>query len=196
MANRPDIPSSPLRPQQALERARSDLSRLARGSAPASSGLAGSGLVGNGLAGDGSAHEAPARELPAAVPGIATAPSGEDSALAARIDLLRARLGQARGDAVSALLFLGDAQQDCDALTESCARLGWPMLAEGIALLSSVLRRALPSEDRHLALVGLLIDALYALRRAEQRADMGQAGQDLLRGLRLAVAREFGRHNG
>jgi hypothetical protein len=59
-------------------------------------------------------------------------------------------------------------------------------------LLADALQRSLPTESRHLALLGLLIDALYALRRAELRPDMAQAGQDLLRGLRLAAARELG----
>lgn len=126
------------------------------------------------------------------VAAIAPAPQPEDGAALVRIDLLRGRLAQARADAVAALLFLGDARQDCDALAEYCDAAGWPLLADGVALLADALQRSLPTESRHLALLGLLIDALYALRRAELRPDMAQAGHDLLRGLRLAAARELG----
>lgn len=115
----------------------------------------------------------------------------DPAAIAARIDLMRARFGKARGDVVSALLFLGDAQRDCDALAEACATNRWIMMGAGVALLSDTLRRALPSEPKHLDLIGLLIDALYALRRAETRPDMGRAGNDLLRGLKLAANREL-----
>jgi len=115
----------------------------------------------------------------------------DPAAIAARIDLMRARFGKARTDVVSALLFLGDAQRDCDALSEACSANRWVMMAGGIALLSDALRRALPSEPKHLDLIGLLIDALYALRRAETRPDMGRAGNDLLRGLKLAANREL-----
>lgn len=148
-----------------LEQARADLSRMARSTAVQ-----------------------PAEETaPAPVPSQAYEPS----AIAARIDLMRGRFGKAREDAVSALLFLSDAQQDCDALTEAAEANRWPLLANGVELLSQSLRRALPAEPRHLELIGLLIDALYALRRAETRPDMGRAGEDLLRGLRLAVGREL-----
>lgn len=165
MANRPfPFPDdSPVDlPRPALERARADLMRGADIQAP-----------------------------PAAAP-FAPAPQPEEGAALVRIDLLRGRLAQARADAVAALLFLGDARQDCDALAEYCDAAGWPLLAGGVALLADALQRSLPTESRHLALLGLLIDALYALRRAELRPDMAQAGQDLLRGLRLAAARELG----
>lgn len=115
----------------------------------------------------------------------------DPAAIAARIDLMRARFGKARTDVVSALLFLGDAQRDCDAMAEACSANRWVMMAGGIAILSDALRRALPSEPKHLDLIGLLIDALYALRRAETRPDMGRAGNDLLRGLKLAANREL-----
>lgn len=115
----------------------------------------------------------------------------DPAAIAARIDLMRARFGKARGDVVSALLFLGDAQRDCDALAEACAANRWILMANGVGILSDALRRALPSEPKHLDLIGLLIDALYALRRAETRPDMGRAGNDLLRGLKLASNREL-----
>lgn len=168
MANRPlpfpdDDPAT--RAQQALARARSD--------------LAGRGEI------------AAQQSVPAAAPAAAALPAG-DGATLARIDLLRGRLAQARTDAVAALLFLSDAQQDCDALAEHCDAAGWAMLAGGVTLLAEALSRCLPTEPRHLALIGLLVDALYALRRAELRPDMSQAGQDLLRGLRLAAARELG----
>ena len=161
---------------RALERARADLARSARNaveSVPAA---------------------APA---PPAAPEIEAVPAEmllQEAAttLAARLDLLRARLIKARGDSISALLFLGDAQQDCNALAEACETVGWVQTGQGVALLSDTLRRAVPSEPRHLDLVGLLIDALYALRRAESRPDMGRAGQDLLRGLKLAIGRELG----
>ncbi|MFC3675051.1 hypothetical protein [Ferrovibrio xuzhouensis] len=127
------------------------------------------------------------------VPAAAHAPlRAEDGATLARIDLLRGRLAQARSDAVAALLFLSDARQDCDALAEHCDAAGWAMLADGVTLLAGALSRCLPTEPRHLALIGLLVDALYALRRAELRPDMNQAGHDLLRGLRLAADRELG----
>lgn len=125
-----------------------------------------------------------ARPMPAHIP-------HDPAAIAARIDLMRARFAKARTDVVSALLFLGDAQRDCDALSEACTANRWIMMAGGIALLSDALRRALPSEPKHLDLIGLLIDALYALRRAETRPDMGRAGNDLLRGLKLAANREL-----
>lgn len=128
----------------------------------------------------------------------APAPSPEaydPAAIAARIDLMRGRFAKAREDAVSALLFLSDAQQDCDALAEAAEANRWPLLSNGVDLLSQSLRRALPAEPRHLELIGLLIDALYALRRAETRPDMGRAGEDLLRGLRLAVGRELATTN-
>jgi ElaB/YqjD/DUF883 family membrane-anchored ribosome-binding protein len=150
-----------------LEQARADLSRTARMTA--------------------------AQTQPAAAatgPAPSTAPF-DSAAVAARIDLMRGRFTKAREDAVSALLFLSDAQQDCDALNEAAEANRWPLLAAGVDLLSQSLRRALPAESRHLDLIGLLIDALYALRRAETRPDMGRAGEDLLRGLRLAVAREL-----
>jgi len=159
----------PQRSQQALERARADLSRMARHSQRAEPAAA------------------PAAEAEQAVTVIE-----DGSAIAARIDLLRGRLGKAREDTVSALLFFSDAQQDCDALAESCDAAGWAVLAEGVGLLSAALDRALPAEPRHMDLIGLLIDALYALRRAETRPDMAQAGHDLLRGLRRAMARELG----
>lgn len=115
----------------------------------------------------------------------------DPAAIAARIDLMRGRFAKARDDVVSALLFLGDAQQDCDALSEACSANRWVLMANGVGILSDALRRALPSEPRQLDLIGLLIDALYALRRAETRPDMGRAGSDLLRGLKLAVNREL-----
>lgn len=129
-------------------------------------------------------------EAPVTAPAPAHIPH-DPAAIAARIDLMRARFGKARNDVVSALLFLGDAQQDCDALAEACNANRWTMMAGGVALLSDSLRRALPSEPKHLGLIGLLIDALYALRRAETRPDMGRAGNDLLRGLKLAANREL-----
>jgi hypothetical protein len=169
MPNRPfpfpdDAPAQ--QPRPALDRARAD---LARSSAPA----------------------APQSAAPAPAAGPAARPVDDGAALA-RIDLLRGRLAQAREDPVAALLFLGDARQDCDALAEHCDATGWAMLADGVALLAGALPRCLPTEPRHLALIGLLVDALYALRRAELRSDMRQAGRDLLRGLRLAATRELG----
>lgn len=59
-------------------------------------------------------------------------------------------------------------------------------------MLAEVLQRTVTAEPRHQALTALMIDALYALRRAETRPDMQQAGHDLLRGLRLAITRELG----
>lgn len=163
MANRNEspLPNDPLR---RLEQARADLSRTARREADR---------------GEQTAADTPRPE------------TVDPAAVAARIDLMRARFAKARGDVVSALLFLGDAQRDCDALLESCEAAGWSMMAAGVELLSDCLRRALPSEERHLGVIGLLIDALYALRRAETRPDMDRAGEDLLRGLRLAVSREL-----
>ncbi|QDO96465.1 hypothetical protein FNB15_03890 [Ferrovibrio terrae] len=170
MANHPDdlpIPSlsqqAQSRAQARLEQARADLSRMARSTTPQPDTEA--------------AAPAPVTYDPAAV--------------AARIDLMRGRFGKAREDAVSALLFLSDAQQDCDALSEAAALNRWPLMSAGIDLLHQSLRRAMPGEAKHLDLIGLLIDALYALRRAETRPDMGRAGEDLLRGLRLAAAREL-----
>ena len=167
MANRTesDYPALPQRsdPLRRLEQARADLSRGSSSATPA---------------------EPPAAPEPAAVP-------FDPAAVAARIDLMRARFGKSRDDIVAALLFLGDAQQDCHALSEACAANRWIMMASGVALLSDALRRALPSEPRHLDVIGLLIDALYALRRAETRPDMGRAGADLLRGLKLAANREL-----
>jgi hypothetical protein len=167
MANRNEspLPNDPLR---RLEQARADLSRTARREA------------------DRGADRG--EETGAGTPRPETV---DPAAVAARIDLMRARFAKARGDVVSALLFLGDAQRDCDALLESCEAAGWSMMAAGVELLSDCLRRALPSEERHLGVIGLLIDALYALRRAETRPDMDRAGEDLLRGLRLAVSREL-----
>lgn len=166
MANRTESSFLP-DPLRRLEQARADLSRTARRAESAA----------------GTTHEAQPQD--------ATPAEFDSSAIAARIDLMRARFAGARGDAISALLFLGDAQRDCDALSEACEAAGWPMMGAGVALLNDCLGRALPSEERHLNLIGLLIDALYALRRAETRPDMGRAGEDLLRGLRLAVAREL-----
>jgi hypothetical protein len=180
MANHPDdlpIPSLPLpaheRAQARLEQARADLSRMARSTAPGSSAP--------GATAPQSETETPAR----------AAVTYDPAAVAARIDLMRGRFGKAREDAVSALLFLSDAQQDCDALSEAAALNRWPLMSAGIELLHQSLRRAMPGEARHLDLIGLLIDALYALRRAETRPDMGRAGEDLLRGLRLTAAREL-----
>lgn len=167
MANRNEslFPADPLPdPLRRLEQARADLSRIAR---------------------RGEQNAAAEAARPEAPPQVDTA------AITARIDLMRARFAKARGDAISALLFLGDAQRDCDALLEACEAAQWQMMAVGVDLLSDCLRRALPSEERHLNLVGLLIDALYALRRAESRPDMSRAGEDLLRGLRLAASREL-----
>lgn len=177
MANRTDDLSTPdpfqaAQPQaewpsaaMRLEQARADLSRTARQTAPQ-----------------------PATSAATAV----SAPVAFDpSAIAARIDLMRGRFAKAREDTISALLFLSDAQQDCDALIEAADANRWPLMANGVNLLSQSLRRALPGESRHLELIGLLIDALYALRRAETRPDMGRAGEDLLRGLRLAIGREL-----
>lgn len=138
------------------------------------------------------AQIAPREEAPTAAARPAPAHVPHDpAAIAARIDLMRARFAKSRDDVVSALLFLGDAQRDCDALAEACNANRWVMMAGGVALLSDALRRALPSEPKHLSLIGLLIDALYALRRAETRPDMGRAGNDLLRGLKLAANREL-----
>lgn len=178
MANHPDdlpIPSLSLpaheRAQARLEQARADLSRMARSSAPGATAPQ-----------PDSETETPAQSVPVAY---------DPAAVAARIDLMRGRFGKAREDAVSALLFLSDAQQDCDALSEAAALNRWPLMSAGIDLLHQSLRRAMPGEAKHLGLIGLLIDALYALRRAETRPDMGRAGEDLLRGLRLAAAREL-----
>lgn len=177
MANRPDdqtatdpfLPAQPRTDRSTaaarLEQARADLSRTARATAVQQTADAG--------------------------PTMAPTVSFDSAAVAARIDLMRGRFAKAREDAVSALLFLSDAQQDCDALAEAAAANRWALLASGITLLSQSLRRAMPAESRHLDLIGLLIDALYALRRAETRPDMGRAGEDLLRGLRLAVGREL-----
>lgn len=176
MANHPDdlIPSlsqqAQSRAQARLEQARADLSRMARSTAPGSTAP-------QSESGTETSAPAPVAYDPAAV--------------AARIDLMRGRFGKAREDAVSALLFLSDAQQDCDALSEAAALNRWPLMSAGIDLLHQTLRRAMPAETKHLDLIGLLIDALYALRRAETRPDMGRAGEDLLRGLRLAAAREL-----
>jgi hypothetical protein len=177
MANHPDdLPIPALLPQPAhlraqarLEQARADLSRMARST--------GAGATVPQPETDVDATPAPAIYDPAAV--------------AARIDLMRGRFGKAREDIVSALLFLSDAQQDCDALAEAATLNRWPLMSAGIELLQQALRRAMPGEAKHLDLIGLLIDALYALRRAETRPDMGRAGEDLLRGLRLATAREL-----
>lgn len=164
-----DLPtiSDHARARSRLEQARADLSRTARSTATAPQ---------------------PEAETDAAAPAPA---SYDPAAVAARIDLMRGRFGKAREDAISALLFLSDAQQDCDALAEAAALNRWPLMSAGIELLQQALRRAMPAESRHLDLIGLLIDALYALRRAETRPDMGRAGEDLLRGLRLATAREL-----
>lgn len=164
-----DLPttSDHARARSRLEQARADLSRTARSTATAPQ---------------------PEAETEAAAPAPA---SYDPAAVAARIDLMRGRFGKAREDAVSALLFLSDAQQDCDALAEAAALNRWPLMSAGIELLQQALRRAMPAEPRHLDLIGLLIDALYALRRAETRPDMGRAGEDLLRGLRLATLREL-----
>lgn len=173
MANHLDdlpTPSLPLqaqsRAQARLEQARADLSRTARATAVP-----------------------PESDTETSEP--AAQASYDPAAVAARIDLMRARFGKAREDIVSALLFLSDAQQDCDALAEAAALNRWPLMSAGVDLLQQALRRAMPGEVRHLDLIGLLIDALYALRRAETRPDMGRAGEDLLRGLRLATAREL-----
>ncbi|MFN4276703.1 MAG: hypothetical protein ACK4FJ_10425 [Ferrovibrio sp.] len=162
MANRNESPL-PNDPLRRLEQARADLSRTARRV-------------------EDTATDIVSTETP---------PQVDPAAVAARIDLMRARFAKAREDVVSALLFLGDAQRDCDALLESCETANWRMMAAGVELLSDCLRRALPSEERHLGVIGLLIDALYALRRAETRPDMDRAGEDLLRGLRLAISREL-----
>lgn len=164
-----DLPtiSDQARARSRLEQARADLSRTARSTATAPQ---------------------PEAETEAPTP----APARYDpAAVAARIDLMRGRFGKAREDAISALLFLSDAQQDCDALAEAAALNRWPLMSAGVDLLQQALRRAMPAESRHLDLIGLLIDALYALRRAETRPDMGRAGEDLLRGLRLATTREL-----
>lgn len=166
-----------LKTPRALEKARADLARHARNAADT-------------LPADEPAQPA---EPEIAAPPAEAALQEAATTLAARLDLLRARLAKARGDSISALLFLGDAQQDCNALAEACETAGWTLTGQGVALLSDTLRRAVPSEPRHVDLVGLLIDALHALRRAESRPDMGRAGQDLMRGLRLAVNRELGR---
>lgn len=174
MTNRLDLPveSNPLR---ALEKARADLAR-------------GSHSDAGQTAED---HPADAETRPVFVTEMQEQALSE--ALAARLDLLRTRLTAAREDPVSALLFCGDAEQDCRALAEICHQAGWKMTGTGVALLSDCLRRVVPAEEHHLELVGLLIDALYALRRTETRADMTQAGEELLRGLQLAVGRELGR---
>ncbi len=170
-----DLPTSSLplsaqsRAQARLEQARADLSRMAR-----------------------SASTSTTPQPDAEIETVTAAPATYDpAAVAARIDLMRGRFGKAREDAISALLFLSDAQQDCDALSEAATLNRWPLMAAGIELLQQALRRAMPAEPRHLDLIGLLIDALYALRRAETRPDMGRAGEDLLRGLRLATGREL-----
>lgn len=167
-----DLPttSDHARARSRLEQARADLSRTARSTA--------------------SGATAPQPDVETDAPARAPA-SYDPAAVAARIDLMRGRFGKAREDAISALLFLSDAQQDCDALAEAAALNRWPLMSAGIALLQQALRRAMPAESRHLDLIGLLIDALYALRRAETRPDMGRAGEDLLRGLRLATLREL-----
>lgn len=172
MPNRLDSLAKTAAPR-ALEKARTDLSRTGRPEA---------------------ADESAAEPPPASAIGTIT-PAEAAAGLSARLDLLRARLAKAQEDTLSALLFHGDAQQDCAALAEICAAADWPLTGEGVALLSDCLRRTLPTEKRHLDLIGLLLDALYALRRAEMRPDMGQAGHELLRGLRLAVARELGTAN-
>ena len=167
-----DLPtdSDHARARSRLEQARADLSRTARSTAAGAT--------------------VPQSETETET--TAPAPASYDpAAVAARIDLMRGRFGKAREDAVSALLFLSDAQQDCDALSEAATLNRWPLMAAGIELLQQALRRAMPAEPRHLDLIGLLIDALYALRRAETRPDMGRAGEDLLRGLRLATGREL-----
>lgn len=171
MANHPEdllppfLPLEPhLRAQTRLEQARADLSRTARSTAQQQEEA-------------GSEQPVPEAYDPAAV--------------AARIDLLRSRFNKAREDAVSTLLFLSDAQQDCDALAEAAEINRWSLMAGGVDLLQQALRRAMPDESRHLDLIGVLIDALYALRRAETRPDMTRVGEDLLRGLRLATAREL-----
>jgi hypothetical protein len=151
------------RAQARLEQARADLSRMARTTLP----------------------------QPETPDAAVVKQDYDPAAVAARIDLMRGRFAKAREDAVSALLFLSDAQQDCDALTEAADANRWPLMGAGIDLLQQSLRRAMPGESRHLDLIGLLIDALYALRRAETRPDMGRAGEDLLRGLRLTVLREL-----
>jgi hypothetical protein len=167
-----DLPttSDHARARSRLEQARADLSRTARSTAA------------------GTTAPQPETETETTAPAPA---SYDPAAVAARIDLMRGRFGKAREDAVSALLFLSDAQQDCDALSEAAAINRWPLMSAGIDLLQQALRRAMPAEPRHLDLIGLLIDALYALRRAETRPDMGRAGEDLLRGLRLATLREL-----
>lgn len=174
MTNRSDALSE-LKPPRALEKARADLARN-RGHAPAQ-------------------EPAEPANAPAMAPPAEAVLAEAATTLAARLDLLRARLAKARGDSISALLFLGDAQQDCNALQEACEMAGWTLTGQGAALLSDALRRAAPSEPRHLDLIGLMIDALHALRRAESRPDMGRAGADLLRGLRLAASRELGSGN-
>lgn len=178
MANHPDdLPTASLplsahsRAQARLEQARADLSRMARSTSSSTS-----------------TGPQPDAEIEAHPPAQV---SYDPAAVAARIDLMRGRFGKAREDAISALLFLSDAQQDCDALSEAAALNRWPLMAAGIELLQQALRRAMPAEPKHLDLIGLLIDALYALRRAETRPDMGRAGEDLLRGLRLATGREL-----
>lgn len=181
MANHPDdlLPLSDFaRAQARLEQARADLSRTARSTA-ARSTAAGATLPQPEAGADASAGPAAARV------------DYDPAAVAARIDLMRGRFGKAREDTIAALLFLSDAQQDCDALAEAAAINRWPLMAAGIELLQQALRRAMPGEAKHLDLIGLLIDALYALRRAETRPDMGRAGEDLLRGLRLATSREL-----
>lgn len=169
-----DLPttSDHARARSRLEQARADLSRTARSTA--------------------SGATAPQPDVETDATASTPAPASYDpAAVAARIDLMRGRFGKAREDAISALLFLSDAQQDCDALAEAAALNRWPLMSAGIELLQQALRRAMPGEARHLDLIGLLIDALYALRRAETRPDMGRAGEDLLRGLRLATLREL-----
>lgn len=180
MTNRLDS-SSESPALRALEKARADLARSAQGG------------------GGQPIEESPADPAHIAVSVNQLQQQAEEQALAgalaARLDLLRARLTTAREDPISALLFCGDAGQDCAALAEICDQAGWRLTGSGVALLSDSLRRLVPAEPRHLDLVGLLIDALYALRRTETRSDMGKAGEDLLRGLRLAVGRELGRGN-
>ncbi|HEX6958443.1 MAG TPA: hypothetical protein VF194_10710 [Ferrovibrio sp.] len=166
---------------RALLKARADLSRAAA-SAPAASAADDEAAAGQ------STEEAAAQAAPASV---------DPAGFPARLDLMRARLAEARVNAVSALLFLGDAQQDCDALAEICQSLDWPLTKRGVELLSDALRRAIPSDLHHLDLIRLLIDALYALRRAEAQADngqadMAQAGTELLQGLAAAIRRELG----
>lgn len=169
MANRSELLSTPA-PSRALQKARADLARAV------------------------AAAPAPQTDPEPPPPARSQEEIQQEAAttLAARLDLLRARLAQARGDTISALLFLGDAQRDCDALAEACDQAGWHLTGQGVMLLQDTLRRAAPAEMAHLDLVSLLIDAVAALRRAETRPGMDRAGAELLRGLHLAVSRELG----